>query len=229
SACLEFEWSREWSVLKIYTDWANHYLSKSGHRRLIRDLQTDVSDGVLLAQIIQVVANEKIGEIHGSPRSRSQMIENIDACLSFLAAKGVNIQGLSSEEIGNGNLKAILGLFFSLSRFKQQHSAPPQLSSLHPSHLSSPHGAPSTGQKHTAQGPSLQFKGPILHYVLICYNVVSSSKTDLELCFVSFTHVMGSTHGERRRSLSIYFQWSLCDSAKIAHLSHLRDKRKSCT
>uniref|UniRef100_A0A3B4B2E6 Calponin-homology (CH) domain-containing protein n=1 Tax=Periophthalmus magnuspinnatus TaxID=409849 RepID=A0A3B4B2E6_9GOBI len=50
-------------------------------------------------------------------------IENIDACLSFLAAKGVNIQGLSSEEIGNGNLKAILGLFFSLSRFKQQHTA----------------------------------------------------------------------------------------------------------
>ncbi|XP_030614873.1 neuron navigator 2 [Archocentrus centrarchus] len=48
------------------------------------------------------------------------MIENIDACLSFLAAKGVNIQGLSAEEIRNGNLKAILGLFFSLSRYKQQ-------------------------------------------------------------------------------------------------------------
>ncbi|KAI4070430.1 neuron navigator 2, partial [Homo sapiens] len=39
----------------IYTDWANHYLAKSGHKRLIRDLQQDVTDGVLLAQIIQVV------------------------------------------------------------------------------------------------------------------------------------------------------------------------------
>ncbi|KAK9542412.1 hypothetical protein VZT92_000277 [Zoarces viviparus] len=104
----------------IYTDWANHYLAKSGHKRLIKDLQTDVADGVLLAEIIQVVANEKIGDINGCPKSRSQMIENIDACLSFLAAKGVNIQGLSSEEIRNGNLKAILGLFFSLSRYKQQ-------------------------------------------------------------------------------------------------------------
>ncbi|GCB74399.1 hypothetical protein scyTo_0003489, partial [Scyliorhinus torazame] len=47
-------------------------------------------------------------------------IENIVVCLSFLAAKGVNIQGLSAEEIRNGNLKAILGLFFSLSRYKQQ-------------------------------------------------------------------------------------------------------------
>ncbi|XP_054464517.1 neuron navigator 2 [Anoplopoma fimbria] len=105
---------------QIYTDWANHYLAKSGHKRLIKDLQTDVADGVLLAEIIQVVANEKIGDINGCPKSRTQMIENIDACLSFLAAKGVNIQGLSSEEIRNGNLKAILGLFFSLSRYKQQ-------------------------------------------------------------------------------------------------------------
>uniref|UniRef100_A0A8C5JE25 Neuron navigator 2 n=1 Tax=Junco hyemalis TaxID=40217 RepID=A0A8C5JE25_JUNHY len=92
---------------QIYTDWANHYLAKSGHKRLIKDLQQDVTDGVLLAEIIQV-------------------IENIDACLSFLAAKGINIQGLSAEEIRNGNLKAILGLFFSLSRYKQQQQQPQQ-------------------------------------------------------------------------------------------------------
>ncbi|NXD28270.1 NAV2 protein, partial [Spelaeornis formosus] len=111
---------------QIYTDWANHYLAKSGHKRLIKDLQQDVTDGVLLAEIIQVVANEKIEDINGCPKNRSQMIENIDACLSFLAAKGINIQGLSAEEIRNGNLKAILGLFFSLSRYKQQQQQQPQ-------------------------------------------------------------------------------------------------------
>nr|XP_030129338.3 neuron navigator 2 isoform X6 [Taeniopygia guttata] len=109
---------------RIYTDWANHYLAKSGHKRLIKDLQQDVTDGVLLAEIIEVVANEKIEDINGCPKNRSQMIENIDACLSFLAAKGINIQGLSAEEIRNGNLKAILGLFFSLSRYKQQQQQP---------------------------------------------------------------------------------------------------------
>nr|XP_034973143.1 neuron navigator 2 isoform X2 [Zootoca vivipara] len=119
---------------QIYTDWANHYLAKSGHKRLIKDLQQDVTDGVLLAEIIQVVANEKIEDINGCPKNRSQMIENIDACLSFLAAKGINIQGLSAEEIRNGNLKAILGLFFSLSRYKQQQQQPPkQDSQPHPS------------------------------------------------------------------------------------------------
>lgn len=40
---------------KIYTDWANHYLAKSGHKRLIKDLQQDIADGVLLAEIIQII------------------------------------------------------------------------------------------------------------------------------------------------------------------------------
>ncbi|XP_051815926.1 neuron navigator 2 isoform X3 [Acanthochromis polyacanthus] len=156
---------------QIYTDWANHYLAKSGHKRLIKDLQTDVTDGVLLAEIIQVVANEKIDDINGCPKSRSQMIENIDACLSFLAAKGVNIQGLSAEEIRNGNLKAILGLFFSLSRYKQQQqqaqrqnsqpALPAQSQSAHPplSQQSSapaqlghpPHGTPALPAQKAAQ------------------------------------------------------------------------------
>ncbi|XP_041444523.1 neuron navigator 3 isoform X2 [Xenopus laevis] len=105
---------------KIYTDWANHYLTKSGHKRLIKDLQQDIADGVLLAEIIQIIANEKVEDINGCPKSQSQMIENVDVCLNFLAVRGVNVQGLSAEEIRNGNLKAILGLFFSLSRFKQQ-------------------------------------------------------------------------------------------------------------
>ncbi|EHB07589.1 Neuron navigator 2 [Heterocephalus glaber] len=115
-------WGKTW----IYTDWANHYLAKSGHKRLIKDLQQEVNDGILLAKIIQVVANEKIEDINGCQKNRSQMIENIDACLNFLAAKGINIQALSAEEISNGNLKAILGLFFSLSRYKQQQQQPQQ-------------------------------------------------------------------------------------------------------
>ncbi|XP_047658791.1 neuron navigator 2 isoform X3 [Tachysurus fulvidraco] len=145
----------------IYTDWANHYLAKSGHKQLIKDLQQDVSDGVLLAEIIQVVANEKIEDINGCPKSHSQMVENIDTCLTFLAARGVNIQGLSAEEIRNGNLKAILGLFFSLSRYKQQQQQ--QQSSLHThftqtqtqsaqTHTTSSHGThASAAQIHRAQ------------------------------------------------------------------------------
>ncbi|XP_077090278.1 neuron navigator 3 isoform X11 [Siphateles boraxobius] len=105
---------------KIYTDWANHYLAKSGCPRLIKDLTQDIPDGVLLAEIIQIIANEKVEDINICPKTHSQMIENVEACLNFLGARGVSVQGLSAEEVCNGNLKSILGLFFILSRYKQQ-------------------------------------------------------------------------------------------------------------
>ncbi|XP_053364312.1 neuron navigator 3 isoform X6 [Clarias gariepinus] len=107
-------------ICKIYTDWANHYLSKAGCPRLIKDLTLDIPDGVLLAHIIQIIANEKVEDITDCPRSHSQMIENVESCLTFLEARGVSVQGLSAEDVCKGNLKVILGLFFVLSRYKQQ-------------------------------------------------------------------------------------------------------------
>ncbi|XP_051547116.1 neuron navigator 3-like [Myxocyprinus asiaticus] len=112
--------AEENKICKIYTDWANHYLAKSGCPRLIKDLTQDIPDGVLLAEIIQIIANEKVEDINSCPKSHSQMIENVEACLNFLGARGVSVQGLSAEEVCNGNLKSILGLFFILSRYKQQ-------------------------------------------------------------------------------------------------------------
>ncbi|KAL0968574.1 hypothetical protein UPYG_G00268710 [Umbra pygmaea] len=146
---------------QIYTDWANHHLVKSGHKRLIKDLQQDVTDGVLLAEIIQVVANEKIEDINGYPKSRTQMIDNIDTCLGFLAAKGVNIQGLSAEEIRKGNLKTILGLFFSLSRYKQQQVLKQQscLAEQRPQPLGSP-APPHTQHPHSSTGAAVAHKAP---------------------------------------------------------------------
>ncbi|KAK3763298.1 hypothetical protein RRG08_021121 [Elysia crispata] len=42
--------------LEIYTDWANHYLEKARNKRHINDLQNDVADGVLLAEVIEAVS-----------------------------------------------------------------------------------------------------------------------------------------------------------------------------
>lgn len=42
--------------LQIYSDWANHYLEKAKCKRRIRDLQADVADGVLLADVVEAVS-----------------------------------------------------------------------------------------------------------------------------------------------------------------------------
>ncbi|CAI9738271.1 neuron navigator 2-like isoform X1 [Octopus vulgaris] len=58
---------------QIYTDWANHYLEKAHNKRFISDLQQDVGDGVLLADVIEAVTNEKVKDIKLKPKTSAQM------------------------------------------------------------------------------------------------------------------------------------------------------------
>ncbi|KAH6942467.1 hypothetical protein HPB50_005897 [Hyalomma asiaticum] len=57
----------------IYTDWANHYLERSRYKRYIQDLQSDITDGVLLADVIDAVAGVKVPDINRKPKTNDQM------------------------------------------------------------------------------------------------------------------------------------------------------------
>ncbi|KAG8313273.1 neuron navigator [Homalodisca vitripennis] len=46
--------------------------------------------------------------------------ENVKACLTLLSRLGVALDGITAKDVRDGNLKAILGLFFALSKHKQQ-------------------------------------------------------------------------------------------------------------
>ena len=152
------------SIVEIYTDWANHYLEKTRGKHKIRCLQTELVDGLLLAEVIEAVTHQKVPDIAKKPKNRAAMVTNIQACLNFLLAKGVAVEEIAPEEVHDGNLKAILGLFFQLSRFKQQQkqqtpsvtstpASPAKVSSipLPGSQLNSPRkiggGGPSSGLK----------------------------------------------------------------------------------
>ena len=108
------------SIIEIYTDWANHYLEKLKNRHKIKDLQTELSDGLVLADVIEAVTGQKVPDVHRKPKTSSQMESNIQASLTFLLARGVAVHDIQAKEVRDGNLKAILGLFFQLSRYKQQ-------------------------------------------------------------------------------------------------------------
>ena len=107
-------------IIEIYTDWANHYLDKLRGCNRIKDLQTELADGLVLCDVIEGVTGQKVPEIQRKPRNTGQMVDNIQACLNFLLAKGVAVQDIQAKEVREGNMKAILGLFFQLSRYKQQ-------------------------------------------------------------------------------------------------------------
>ncbi|XP_050507171.1 protein sickie isoform X2 [Diabrotica virgifera virgifera] len=108
------------SIVQIYTDWANHYLEKGKSKKRVSALATDCSDGVLLAEVIESVTCQKIPDVQRKPKTPNQMLENINACLSFLRSQHVaGIENVSAQELRDGKLKAILALFFALSRHKQ--------------------------------------------------------------------------------------------------------------
>ncbi|EFN87509.1 Protein sickie [Harpegnathos saltator] len=44
------------NIVQIYTDWANYYLERGGSKRRVIDLQADLCDGVLLADLVEAVS-----------------------------------------------------------------------------------------------------------------------------------------------------------------------------
>ena len=108
------------SIVEIYTDWANHYLEKTKGKPKIKSLQTELRDGLLLTEVIEAVTHQKVPDIVRKPKTADVMVTNIQACLNFLLAKGVAVEEIRPQEVHEGNMKAILGLFFQLSRYKQQ-------------------------------------------------------------------------------------------------------------
>ncbi|XP_054720080.1 neuron navigator 3-like [Uloborus diversus] len=116
---LAFNATKRKSIIQIYTDWANHYLDRGRYKRNIQDLQVDVCDGVLLADVIEAVIGTKVPGVVRKPKNPSQMVENITSCLSYIGELGVSIEGVTSKDVREGNLKVILSLFFNLSRYKQ--------------------------------------------------------------------------------------------------------------
>lgn len=59
-------------------------------------------------------------------------LDNINACLAVLRAQHVpGIEGVSSTELREGRLKAVLALFFALSRYKQATKQQQQQQRVH--------------------------------------------------------------------------------------------------
>ncbi|XP_026725908.1 protein sickie isoform X6 [Trichoplusia ni] len=110
--------------IKIYTDWANHYLERARSRRRAGasggGLARDCADGLLLADVLEGVTGLKVHRAHRKPRNPQQMLENVQCCLDFLHAQKVQgLEQVTAVDIRDAKLKAVLALFFALSRHKQ--------------------------------------------------------------------------------------------------------------
>jgi len=100
--------------IKAFTSWLNGYLVKRDHT--ITNIQNEMGDGVKLIYFLELLSDQKIKQKYNEkPPSRIEKIQNLHIGLTFLEKDlGVKSAGASAEDFADGNLKMILGFFWSL-------------------------------------------------------------------------------------------------------------------
>ena len=109
-ALLESQWITVQQ--KTFTKWLN---SKVQCRDVaVNDLVKDLSDGVILIHLLEVLGAESLGRYASRPKLRVQRFENVNTALNFIKSRGIQMTNIGAEDVVDGNRKIILGLIWTL-------------------------------------------------------------------------------------------------------------------
>uniref|UniRef100_A0A4W6DV06 Filamin A n=1 Tax=Lates calcarifer TaxID=8187 RepID=A0A4W6DV06_LATCA len=96
-----------------FTRWCNEHLKCVNKR--IGNLQTDLSDGLRLIGLLEVLSQKKMFRKYNQrPTFRQMQLENVSVALEFLDKENIKLVSIDSKAIVDGNLKLILGLIWTL-------------------------------------------------------------------------------------------------------------------
>jgi len=86
----------QWKIIQknTFTRWANEHLKPA--KMVIIDLEKDLSDGLRLISMIEVLSGKKFGKYNKKPTFRTQKFENVTQSLRFLEEK----EGIKIVNIG---------------------------------------------------------------------------------------------------------------------------------
>eukprot|EP00062_Callorhinchus_milii_P024157 gi/632983767/ref/XP_007908811.1/ PREDICTED: filamin-C [Callorhinchus milii] len=96
-----------------FTRWCNEHLKCS--QKQLSDLQKDLTDGLRLIALLEVLSHKKMyRKYHSRPNFRQMKLENVSVALEFLDREHIKLVSIDSKAIVDGNLKLILGLIWTL-------------------------------------------------------------------------------------------------------------------
>lgn len=96
-----------------FTRWANEHLKQVSKH--IGNLETDLSDGLRLIALIEVLSGKHLPKHNKRPTFKSQKLENVSVALQFLERdENIRIINIDSSDIVDCKLKLILGLIWTL-------------------------------------------------------------------------------------------------------------------
>ena len=110
SLAADAEWKR--IQKNTFTRWANEHLKNANKQ--IEDLQCDLSDGLKLIALIEVLSGKKLPRHNRKPVFRTQKLENVTIALTFLEMEGVTLVNIDSTDIVDCKMKLIMGLIWTL-------------------------------------------------------------------------------------------------------------------
>ncbi|XP_067618137.1 filamin-A isoform X2 [Eurosta solidaginis] len=104
----------QWKKIQqnTFTRWANEHLKTID--RNINNLEADLSDGLRLIALIEVLSQKRMPKYNKRPTFRSQKLENVSVALQFLEQEHIKIVNIDSTDIVDCKLKLILGLIWTL-------------------------------------------------------------------------------------------------------------------
>lgn len=98
---------------RTFCKWLNTKLESNGYPPMT-SLVKDLSDGVRLIQLMEIMGDVSLGKYNRNPRIRIQKAENVNKALEFITSRGVKLTNIGPEDIIDGNLKLILGMIWTL-------------------------------------------------------------------------------------------------------------------
>ena len=93
----------QWKLIQknTFTRWANEHLKLVNKN--IADLEFDLSDGLRLIALVEVLSGKKFSKLNRRPNFRTQKLENVTMCLRFLEED----EGIKIVNIGKSRLSAV--------------------------------------------------------------------------------------------------------------------------
>ena len=83
--------AQKWAKIqqKTFTNWCNDNLKAVGMS--VRDLSTDLEDGIILIKLVEVLSGRKIGRYHRKVKNKPQKLENVAKALKAIAQDKVQL------------------------------------------------------------------------------------------------------------------------------------------
>ncbi|XP_024122073.1 dixin isoform X2 [Oryzias melastigma] len=101
--------------LVAYVSWVNAQLRKRPGLKPIKDLRRDLQDGVVLVQLIEIVAGVVLDGVFVSPQSREESRKNVEEVLHFISSRHIHMPHISAKDVLEGNLKSVMRIVLALA------------------------------------------------------------------------------------------------------------------